>query len=198
MEGMQRMDTADERLALGLGWFSIALGVAEVTSPRAVARWSGIRTDESTASVVRSLGAREIGHGLAILAQPDRARWLWSRVAVRYGCRTVFLLEDDDPLALAAELRLHRDLSVLKLTPAHLDMLSRQLTPVDLRGLVRCVVVGGEALHGRHVRWWQEADPTTLFVNEYGPTEAVVGCCAFDVPAPGEGYMNTQEPRPHS
>jgi len=81
MEGMQRMDTADERLALGLGWFSIALGVAEVTAPRVIARWSGIRTDESTASVVRSLGAREIGHGISILAQPDRARWLWSRVA---------------------------------------------------------------------------------------------------------------------
>jgi len=59
MEGMQRKDTADERLALGLGWFSIALGVAEVTAPRAIARWSGIRTAESTASVVRSLGARE-------------------------------------------------------------------------------------------------------------------------------------------
>src|SRR5207247_1614944 len=60
---------------------SIALGVAEIAAPRTMARWSGIRNDESTDSVVRSLGAREIGHGISILAQPDRARWLWSRVA---------------------------------------------------------------------------------------------------------------------
>ena len=97
MEAMQRMDTADERLALGLGWFSIALGVAEVTAPRAIARWSGIRTDESTASVVRSLGAREIGHGISILAQPDRARWLWSRVAVRTAARITALSPGQSP-----------------------------------------------------------------------------------------------------
>jgi uncharacterized membrane protein len=81
MESMQRVDRDTERLALGLGWFSIALGVAEVAAPRALARFSGVRTDESTEAVVRSLGAREIAHGISILAQPDRARWLWSRVA---------------------------------------------------------------------------------------------------------------------
>ena len=72
---------AADRLALGLGCFSLALGVAEVAAPRAVARWSGVRDDDSTVALLRYLGAREIGHGLSILAQPDRARWLWSRVA---------------------------------------------------------------------------------------------------------------------
>jgi uncharacterized membrane protein len=71
----------DARLALGLGWFSIGLGVAEVVAPRAMARLSGLREDSSTESVVRSLGARGIANGVSILAQPDRARWLWSRVA---------------------------------------------------------------------------------------------------------------------
>jgi uncharacterized membrane protein len=81
MESFQFRDRAAERLALGLGWFSLALGVAEVAAPRSVARLSGVRDDDTTASLLRYLGAREIAHGISILSQPDRARWLWSRVA---------------------------------------------------------------------------------------------------------------------
>jgi uncharacterized membrane protein len=69
-----------ERLAIGLGWFSIALGLAEVAAPRSVARLIGVASDENTEPVLRAMGAREIANGVAILAQPDRARWLWSRV----------------------------------------------------------------------------------------------------------------------
>ena len=81
MESFQYLDRDTDRLALSLGWFSIALGAAEIAAPRAIAKLAGVRGDGSTESVVRSLGAREIAHGISILAQPDRARWLWSRVA---------------------------------------------------------------------------------------------------------------------
>jgi uncharacterized membrane protein len=67
-----------EQLALGLGWFSIGLGLAELLAPRAVARAIGM--PGANAGVLRSFGAREIGAGLAILNEPDRATWLWSRV----------------------------------------------------------------------------------------------------------------------
>jgi uncharacterized membrane protein len=77
----QRHDRAAERLALGLGWFSIALGVAEVAAPGRVAQLIGIRPTDETDRVLRGYGAREIGVGLAILAQPEEARWLWARVA---------------------------------------------------------------------------------------------------------------------
>lgn len=70
-----------ERLAVGLGWFSVALGVAELAAPNGVARLIGLPADQPTVTVLRSYGARELGNGLAILAQPDRAAWLWSRVA---------------------------------------------------------------------------------------------------------------------
>lgn len=73
--------TSTESLAVGLGWFSIALGVAELAAPRGVARFIGIRPTGSALSLLRSYGAREVGTGLAILAQPDRPLWLWSRVA---------------------------------------------------------------------------------------------------------------------
>jgi uncharacterized membrane protein len=77
----QRHDRVAERLAVGLGWFSIALGVAEVAAPGRVAQLIGIRPTDETDKILRGYGAREIGVGLAILARPEQARWLWARVA---------------------------------------------------------------------------------------------------------------------
>lgn len=79
-------DTAEapqsgEMLAVGLGWFSLALGVAELAAPHSVARLIGVTPTEKTLTTLRAYGARELGAGLAILAQPDRPTWLWSRVA---------------------------------------------------------------------------------------------------------------------
>ena len=37
-------------------------------------------------------------------------------------------------------------------------------------------VVGGEALAPSTVRLWQQMQPDVRIVNEYGPTETVVGC----------------------
>jgi uncharacterized membrane protein len=76
-----RRDQATERLVIGLGWFSIGLGLAEVAAPASVARLIGIRPDSRTRTTLRALGAREIGHGIAILAQPASATRVWSRVA---------------------------------------------------------------------------------------------------------------------
>jgi uncharacterized membrane protein len=68
-----------EQLALGLGWFSIGLGLAELLAPRSVAQLIGM--PNANTAVLRSFGVREIGAGLAILNEPDRPAWLWSRVA---------------------------------------------------------------------------------------------------------------------
>lgn len=69
-----------ERLAVGLGWFSVALGVAELVAPRELSRLIGIRDDDTTSAALRACGARELANGLAVLAEPDRAAWMWSRV----------------------------------------------------------------------------------------------------------------------
>jgi uncharacterized membrane protein len=71
---------AAEQLAVGLGWFSIALGVAELAAPYRVARLIGLPPHERNLSVLRAYGAREIGTGMAILAQPRQPTWVWSRV----------------------------------------------------------------------------------------------------------------------
>ena len=69
-----------ERLAQALGWFSIGLGAAELIAPSHVARFIGADDTESTRNTLRVFGARELAAGLAVLSQPDDARWMWSRV----------------------------------------------------------------------------------------------------------------------
>src|SRR3954452_16294664 len=71
--------SSTERLARALGWFSIALGTGELTAPSRMARLIGAPDTDATCNPLRAFGAREIASGLAILAQPDQARWLWSR-----------------------------------------------------------------------------------------------------------------------
>jgi hypothetical protein len=67
-------------LPLALGWFSIALGAAEMMAPHQMARLIGIRPNARTRGILRAYGAREIATGLGILAQPTESKWLWSRV----------------------------------------------------------------------------------------------------------------------
>jgi uncharacterized membrane protein len=75
---LQSMDA--ERLARGLGWFSLGLGLAEILAPRAVAKIAGVRGRNS--GLIRLFGLREIASGVAIFAQGKRpATALWSRVA---------------------------------------------------------------------------------------------------------------------
>jgi uncharacterized membrane protein len=80
MQPYENEQSRGEQLAVGLGWFSIGLGLAELAAPDAVARFIGLQDDETTTSVLRAYGGREIGNGLAILMQPDNPAWLWSRV----------------------------------------------------------------------------------------------------------------------
>ncbi|MFE5098115.1 amino acid adenylation domain-containing protein, partial [Streptomyces sp. NPDC056638] len=70
-----------------------------------------------------------------------------------------------------------------KVVPAHLPLLSELLTDTQAAGASRHWVVGGEALPGAVVRSWLERSPGSVVVNEYGPTETVVGCCVFEVRA---------------
>lgn len=67
-----------ERLARGLGWFSLALGAVELFGARGVARWLGMERHET---LIRAYGAREVATGIGILTQKDPAPWIWGRVA---------------------------------------------------------------------------------------------------------------------
>ena len=66
------------KVAQGLGWFSIGLGLMEVLSPGKLESMLGI---SHRRPLLRGFGLREIAAGVAILAQPDEAKWVWGRVA---------------------------------------------------------------------------------------------------------------------
>jgi hypothetical protein len=70
----------DRRLAKGLGWFSVGLGIAGLAAPRAVRRLIGLTDGRGANLVVRAVGAREIASGVAILSMPGRSRPVWARV----------------------------------------------------------------------------------------------------------------------
>ncbi len=62
-----------------LGWFSVALGAAEIFAPGAVARLIGVDEDEHR-GLFRVYGIREIIAGVGILTRPKPTYWMWNRV----------------------------------------------------------------------------------------------------------------------
>jgi len=85
-------------------------------------------------------------------------------------------------LALDKALADNELFSLVKITPAHLELLQNQWSRNAVSGRKSAFVIGGEALFGDDLAFWQEHAPHTVLVNEYGPTETVVGCCVYFVP----------------
>jgi amino acid adenylation domain-containing protein len=104
------------------------------------------------------------------------------------GRQVELLAEGGDLETLAGALRQQRNYSLLKVTPAHLEGLGEELRGAELSGSVRALIIGGEALPRRTVEWWRQAAPETRIINEYGPTETVVGCCVYEMKEAGESF----------
>ncbi|MGW1542235.1 amino acid adenylation domain-containing protein, partial [Streptomyces sp. NPDC002309] len=78
----------------------------------------------------------------------------------------------------------------LKVTPSHLSVLAEQPAGTFASG---DLVVGGESLSWDQLTKWRTAHPGVAVTNEYGPTEAAVGCVALAV-APGEPDLHGDIP----
>jgi amino acid adenylation domain-containing protein len=87
---------------------------------------------------------------------------------------TIRLAALDDPAARACGAPWF-----LKATPGQLPLLDAAPSPTS------DLVIGGEALTAEALGQWRAVNPTAVVVNEYGPTEATVGCVAARV-EPGE------------
>jgi amino acid adenylation domain-containing protein len=96
------------------------------------------------------------------------------------GQRVVLLEGEAGIEPLFAGLAVEHELSYLKLTPAHLRGLS-EVGAGARAGGPRALVVGGEALGWGVAAGWRGAAPAPRIINEYGPTETVVGCCVYEV-----------------
>ncbi|CAM2069820.1 Non-ribosomal peptide synthase/polyketide synthase [Sulfidibacter corallicola] len=94
--------------------------------------------------------------------------------------RSITLVDHADPVqGLAEHLTSGQAFSLVKLTPTHLDLLRDSVSPEKLAGVVGDIVIGGEALTRDQLEWLHGHAPDTRLINEYGPTETVVGCTTF-------------------
>lgn len=94
---------------------------------------------------------------------------------------TVVLLPDEGMVEALADVLGRGDrFSLVKITPAHLEMLAHLVQ--DKPGIIRAnaFVIGGEALRGDMLDVWRRRAPETRLINEYGPTETVVGCSIYE------------------
>ena len=100
-----------------------------------------------------------------------------------FAGRPVRLLPEESPVeALAATLREAPGFGLIKITPVHLSLLTPLLSPDEARGVAHTLVVGADALSAETTLFWQEHAPGVRLMNEYGPTETVVGCSAYLLP----------------
>jgi len=70
------------------------------------------------------------------------------------------------------------DISCIKLTPSHINLLSQD---VITECNIELVIIGGEVLKKSHVEVLKNVNPKLKIYNEYGPTEATVGCITHEL-----------------
>jgi len=98
------------------------------------------------------------------------------------GQRVILLPTNRGVEALNELLEAERQLSLIKITPAHLALLRQQIAPEKAKELTNAFVIGGEALLEQDLDFWRTYAPEIQLINEYGPTEAAVGCCTYVCP----------------
>ncbi len=73
---------------------------------------------------------------------------------------------------------IEKEISCIKLTPAHIILLAS----LELKSeALKIAIVGGDVLHQNHINVLKNINPEIKIYNEYGPTEATVGCIVGEV-----------------
>ena len=97
------------------------------------------------------------------------------------GSLWLLMQDGQELLNLGKALCAGEKLALIKLTPTQLQELQQACGPLLGAAAVDAMVIGGEALTGAHVEPWREQAPGIRLINEYGPTETVVGCVVHEV-----------------
>ena len=79
MDRTDQTSVGAKKAGLGLGYFSIALGLLEVAAPGRIAKWLGV-DNEGAKKTVFAFGLRELAAGGALLRGPAVSTNVWNRV----------------------------------------------------------------------------------------------------------------------
>src|SRR2546421_3469979 len=103
------------------------------------------------------------------------------------GQAITLVAEEQGAEGLASALRTGADYSLVKLTPAHVQLLSQALQPEEAAASTRALIIGGEALLAEQLAFWRQHAPPPRLRHAYGPTETVVGGCGVEAAHQGAG-----------
>jgi amino acid adenylation domain-containing protein len=98
------------------------------------------------------------------------------------GRKIVMYPEANGTESLLSAVKSDHKFSFIKLTPSHLDFLRERLDEGEIACSANALIIGGEALMAESLAYWRKHAQGIRFINEYGPTETVVGCCTFELP----------------
>jgi amino acid adenylation domain-containing protein/non-ribosomal peptide synthase protein (TIGR01720 family) len=96
------------------------------------------------------------------------------------GTLTVYPQMQDVAAILADSFAGANGINSIKLTPAHILLLK---DAGIIAAAIDCAIVGGEEVTVEHVRILKQINPAMRVFNEYGPTEATVGCIVKELEA---------------
>ena len=122
------------------------------------------------------------GNGSPVFSSMAVDLTITNLLALFAGRPVHFLPEENAVEALAAAIRARPGYGALKITPVHLSLLTPLLTPEEAREAAHTLVIGADFLPAEPTVFWQEHAPGVRLMNEYGPTETVVGCSAYTLP----------------
>lgn len=111
------------------------------------------------------------------------------------GGSVEFVSADKTLETLQSCLQSQKDGVVLKLTPSHLKAMKPWIEGCTRDSLsIDTLIVGGEQLFSFELRAWFEKLPRLKVFNEYGPTEATVGCLVHQVKRSDHGAIPIGRP----
>jgi len=99
------------------------------------------------------------------------------------GERVDLLPEGPGVEALAEAIGRSPGFAMIKITPTHLALLNASLSPEEAAASTGTLVIGADNLLAEPTRFWESNAPGVRLLNEYGPTETVVGCSLYEIPA---------------
>ena len=130
---------------------------------------------------IRAYGA-DRGNGSPVFSSMAVDLTITNLLPLFAGLPIRLLPEENAVEALADALRQKHGFGAIKITPVHLSLLTPLLTAEEARDAAHTLVIGADFLSAEPTVFWQDNAPNVRLMNEYGPTETVVGCSAYELP----------------